>query len=217
MAARGGQQQTGGEPDREHRRGVLVQERESAERAERQPQPRLAAQLDLDQDRQAAGPEQELEGVDGEDPEEHLEDRRREHGAGGHELPPPAGAQARRGPAGQERRRRPRQRREQPDRGQRVAEQADHRGEQRRRQRRMVDEAPGEPAGAGDVVELVDEVAVAEAEHERQVEEREAAGGEHGERGPGRPAGCRNSGRLGRRLGRRSSAPRETQAPPRGT
>jgi hypothetical protein len=160
------EEKPGDEGDREERHGVLVEEPDSDDDADREPESRIVPPDHADREPGARRPEERLQRVHGEEAVEPEVDRRHEDREGGDDLREPTATQLARYSPGEEHEERARERRRETDRVERVPEQEPrdlrHRGDERR----MVDVAPGEMIPAGDEVQLVDPVAVAAAQRD---------------------------------------------------
>ncbi len=145
-------------PKIEH--GVFVFEAESRQDAEPDPEPLVAGFHDADHQPGAAHPEQRLEGVHGEQVIDSENTRRHQGREGGEALGKSLAAEfagdqggeghlARSGHGGQE-----------TDRRKRVAQERPHDPGDQRNQRRLVHVTPIQMPAAGQVIQLVDEIAV---------------------------------------------------------
>ena len=167
------------EPDaaREPEHAPLVEQPETDHDPERDPPPEPAATEYSRDQRGAHRPEQQLEDVHGVELADAQVERRDDHGRHRQRLAETRRAHGARDPARQEHGCRARERRQHPDRRQRIAEEHAPPLEERDRQRRLVDVAPGQMVAARDVVELVAKPAVARADPQvdRELRRRERA------------------------------------------
>jgi hypothetical protein len=139
---------------------VLVEQPETGDQAEQQPEPAIPGVDDADHDQGAEEPEQHLEGVHREEVEEEEVDRRDQRTERGDRLGRPPAAQFAGEPAGEKDHEGSGQERYPAEGGQRLAEELAGEPRQPGGERRVVDVAPGEVLAAGDIVELVPEPAI---------------------------------------------------------
>jgi len=182
-AAFGRRHEAHGEPEAEPEHADLVEEAEAEQHAEPEPRARIGAVPDTRQHERGAAPERGLEAVhrvEARDAQIDRGDPRRERRQA---LGGPPAAELARQQRHHDNRPTVRQRREELDREERVAERLVHEPQERRRQRRVVHVPPRQPPRALQVVELVGHVVVRQRPGGEQVN-----GEAHGrERGQGPP------------------------------
>ena len=157
---------------------VLGEQRHARQRAEEQPPAPIAASFDLDERGAQPQPQHQLDAVHRVEPEEHLQQRRRDDRGARDRLSVSRGAESAGNPSGEQDDQRATGRRRHPQRDDRVAEDRQRAAEHEGRQRWMVDVAPRQALGARDVVQLVDEDAVGAEDARHEVQQPGQTGGD---------------------------------------